>query len=51
VQRLPEHDPLVEAICAADGPPALVVSFNPMLEELLAVAALSPQPSAKELVP
>jgi hypothetical protein len=34
---LPEHDPLVEAMCAGDGPPALVASFDTMLEELLAV--------------
>lgn len=31
-----ELDPLVEAICADDGPPALVVSFDLMLEKLLA---------------
>lgn len=31
-------DPLAEAMCAGDGPPALVVSFDPMLEELLAAA-------------
>jgi hypothetical protein len=35
---LPNHDPLAEAICAGDGPPALVVSFDPMLEELLVAA-------------
>lgn len=35
---LPEHDPLAEAMCTGDGPPALVVSFDPMLEELLAAA-------------
>jgi len=33
---LPEPDPLAEAMCARDSPPALVVSFDPMLEELLA---------------
>ena len=33
-----EPDPLAEAMCAGDGPPALAVSFDPMLEELLAVA-------------
>lgn len=33
---LPELDSLVEAMCAADGPPALVISLDPMLEELLA---------------
>jgi hypothetical protein len=35
---LTEHDLLAEAMCAGDGPPAWVVSFDPMLEELLAVA-------------
>jgi hypothetical protein len=35
---LPVPDPLVEAMCAGDGPSASVVSFDPMLEELLAVA-------------
>jgi hypothetical protein len=35
---LPEHDLLAEAMCAGDGPPAWVVSFDPMLEELLAPA-------------
>jgi hypothetical protein len=35
---LSEHDLLAEAMCVGDGPPALVVSFDPMLEELLAAA-------------
>jgi hypothetical protein len=36
VHCLPEHDPLTEAMCTGDGPPVLVVSFDLMLEELLA---------------
>jgi hypothetical protein len=36
-----EPDPLALAMCMAVGPPALVVSFDPMLEELAAVLAMS----------
>ena len=35
---LPKPDPIVEVMCAGDGPLALVVFFDPMLEELLAAA-------------
>ena len=35
---LPEPDPLAEAMYVGDGPPALVLSFDLMLEELLAAA-------------
>jgi hypothetical protein len=38
---LSELDPLVLAMCMAVGPPALVVSFDPMLEELAAVLVVS----------
>lgn len=33
---LPELDLLAEAMCVANGPPTLVISFDPMLEKLLA---------------
>ena len=35
---LPKPDPIVEVMCAGDGPLPLVVFFDPMLEELLAAA-------------
>ena len=37
----PELDPLVLAMCVSAGPPALIISFNPMLEELAASLVMS----------
>ena len=37
----PEPDPLALALCVSAGPPALVVSFDPMLEELAASLVVS----------
>ena len=37
----PEPDPLVLAMCASAGPPAWVVSFALMLEELVTLLIVS----------
>ena len=36
-----EPDPLVLALCASAGPPAWVISFDPMLEDLAASLVMS----------
>jgi hypothetical protein len=48
-QRFPEHDPLAEALCAAHGPPAAVIHFDPMLEELLAATFVATCPAQAAL--
>jgi len=37
----PEPDPVALALCVSAGPPALVISFDPMLEELAAELVVS----------
>ena len=37
----PEPDPVALALCVSAGPPALVISFDPMLEELAASLVMS----------
>ena len=37
----PEPDPVALALCVSAGPPALVISFDPMLEELAASLVVS----------
>jgi hypothetical protein len=44
--HFPEPDPLALAMCMAEGPPALVVSFDPMLEELASALVVSHTPEA-----
>jgi hypothetical protein len=39
--NFPELDPLVSAMCASTGPPAWVISVDPMLEELAASLIMS----------
>ena len=42
----PEPDPVALALCVSAGPPALVISFDPMLEELAASLVVSRPMSA-----